>query len=432
MTDRDLLHEYLEYTSDSAFVELVRRHLDLVYATCLRDTGDEALAETATQDVFSLLAHKAGSIDENGSVIDWLFERSRTMTRNIVLRELRDLPTARPAAGIESHLNDAIMHLSDIEREAILLRACERRDFHDVGTEIGAAEEVAKSRVAAAFTSMCSWLGRQGVIVHESELAGFFENYGATASPGLSAQSVAETALGSRRAPANAPAAVTSTVPTPPTVNAVVRAPARRSSVPLMTAVATILIVAGIGTWLIVATSPTQHVAKPMPPTTAQAPEQAAPPSTNAIPATSNNDPFAASSDAAASSTPVSTPTATAAPLPPHPKTTSTGKPEAADVPTDANGLIAGGPPAVPPPAQPPVSTSPPATPTSAPAPSERLMGVVTGDSPSAVMMVDGQERIVTVGADVGNGKVSDIESDHVTITSPDGKSTQVPLSTGR
>ena len=59
-------------------------------------------------------------------------------------------------------------------------------------------------------------------------------------------------------------------------------------------------------------------------------------------------------------------------------------------------------------------------------------MGVVTGAQPSAVMEVDGREQIVSVGATVNGGKVTEIADDHVTITSPNGQSRTVPLATSR
>lgn len=45
MDDWRLLREYVERGSESAFRELVRRHLDLVYGACRRELADPELAK---------------------------------------------------------------------------------------------------------------------------------------------------------------------------------------------------------------------------------------------------------------------------------------------------------------------------------------------------------------------------------------------------
>ena len=62
MTDRQLLAEYAASGSETAFSELVRRHMDMVYSTCLRVLGDKHAAEDATQATFAVLARKAGRL----------------------------------------------------------------------------------------------------------------------------------------------------------------------------------------------------------------------------------------------------------------------------------------------------------------------------------------------------------------------------------
>src|SRR5215216_6077969 len=52
MDDRELLRQYVGHRSEAAFTELVRRHLNLVYATALRLMGDSHLAKDVAQSVF--------------------------------------------------------------------------------------------------------------------------------------------------------------------------------------------------------------------------------------------------------------------------------------------------------------------------------------------------------------------------------------------
>ena len=61
-TDRELLIEYAQHGSESAFQALVERHLDVVFATAFRGLNDTGAAEEITQNVFETLARKAARL----------------------------------------------------------------------------------------------------------------------------------------------------------------------------------------------------------------------------------------------------------------------------------------------------------------------------------------------------------------------------------
>ena len=56
MSDDTLLTEFVQRGDETAFAALVRRHVNLVYATARRQVGDTALAEEITQSVFATVA----------------------------------------------------------------------------------------------------------------------------------------------------------------------------------------------------------------------------------------------------------------------------------------------------------------------------------------------------------------------------------------
>lgn len=66
--ESSLLREFAERHSESAFTELVQRHLDLVYSVALRQLrGDSHLARDAAQAVFCELARSAQKGSVKGS-----------------------------------------------------------------------------------------------------------------------------------------------------------------------------------------------------------------------------------------------------------------------------------------------------------------------------------------------------------------------------
>jgi len=183
--DRRLIQRYTRDGSEDAFHELVERHLRLVYATCLRELGDAALAEDATQIVFLILARKAPSLVLGQSLAGWLFVTARYTCNDLRRREIRrkrhetDLDSVDPGSlryedaawsFIDPNLNDALMSLGEVDRDAVLLRFFEQRSYKEVGEHLSLSEAAAERRVARALVKLRRQLVNAGFAASISAL----------------------------------------------------------------------------------------------------------------------------------------------------------------------------------------------------------------------------------------------------------------------
>lgn len=184
--DSELLGRYAGTRSEDAFAELVRRHVNLVYSSALRQVnGDAHLAQDVAQTVFTDLARKAGSLARRESLAGWLYtsayfaaakivrteNRRRHREENFMREPIQDSEAGHPApAGcapdweqIRPVLDDAMHELKENDREAILLRYFENRPFAEVGAKIGLNENAARMRVERALERLRKIFMRRGV-----------------------------------------------------------------------------------------------------------------------------------------------------------------------------------------------------------------------------------------------------------------------------
>jgi RNA polymerase sigma factor (sigma-70 family) len=175
---QELLADYAENGSESAFRDLVARYVDLVHSAALRLVGgDREIAEDVTQVVFLQLARNADKLARDSFLGGWLhrntcFEASKTM-RGEQRRRAREKQAAfmnsltdHSAANLEKIgpvLDEAINLLGIDDRTAIVLRFFEQRDFRAVGAALGSNEDAARMRVNRALDKLHILLLRRGV-----------------------------------------------------------------------------------------------------------------------------------------------------------------------------------------------------------------------------------------------------------------------------
>src|SRR5580658_1808209 len=145
------------------FQRLVERHIDFVYATALRQTGDPHIAEDITQAVFLLFSQRANRLKAGTMIKGWLFNATRYVVANYRRAKARRKFHEREAAVMRSeivredhsfdvlaHLDDAMAGMSEKDRRVLLLRFFEDMPLVALGRTLGISEDAAKKRVARA------------------------------------------------------------------------------------------------------------------------------------------------------------------------------------------------------------------------------------------------------------------------------------------
>jgi len=186
MEDRQLLERYVAEVSEEAFAELTRRHTGLVYSAALRQVRNEQLAQDVTQVVFANLARRARSIPEGMVLAGWLHRDTRFTALDFIRAEARRLqreqqsvemnapnPDHQPGwEEIRPLLDEALTKLPPADRDALLLRYFEQRDFAGVGAALGASAEAARKRVDRALERLRDYLVKRGITTTAAALGG--------------------------------------------------------------------------------------------------------------------------------------------------------------------------------------------------------------------------------------------------------------------
>lgn len=183
MNDRELLRDYVANNSQSAFTQLVERHLALVYSAARRQLRDSHLAEDVAQQVFTLLARKATRLGPDTILSGWLYRTARNLTSEMLRRERRRLQREQTALEIMNQpsdhtwqqiapvLDDAMAVLSGADHDAVVLRYFENRSLADVGAALGTTDDAAQKRISRALEKLRGFFNRRGKSVTTTALA---------------------------------------------------------------------------------------------------------------------------------------------------------------------------------------------------------------------------------------------------------------------
>jgi len=216
--DHQLLRRYVESASAPAFEALVDRHLGHVFSAALRRVnGDHALAKDVAQTVFVDFARKASRIPRDMPPGGWLHRHTGFVASKMIDKERRRRAREQEAATMNvtelDHpadpewsataplLDAALDSLPSSDRDAIVLRFFEERDFRSVGEALGMSDDSAQKKVSRAIDKLRSALARRGVASTGGALAALLVANSIQSAPaGLSSQVAAQSLAGAATA----------------------------------------------------------------------------------------------------------------------------------------------------------------------------------------------------------------------------------------
>ncbi|MBT3300451.1 MAG: sigma-70 family RNA polymerase sigma factor [Candidatus Marinimicrobia bacterium] len=154
--DHDLIHEF-QSGNDSAFDELVQRHLQMVFGFFVKITQDKMAAEDLAQDLFIKLYRYLKKFRFESAFTTYLY-RAQLNTINSWLRRnkwrnflhLDDIPeTGRSDDTVEDQwrkkeLWDGIYQLPKKQRTVVMMRITEELSYQEIGKIMHISEGSAK------------------------------------------------------------------------------------------------------------------------------------------------------------------------------------------------------------------------------------------------------------------------------------------------
>jgi uncharacterized protein (TIGR03435 family) len=197
LEDHELLAELPKDGSEAAFATLVARHVNLVYSTALRVTGNPHHAEEITQAVFIILSRKAGKLSPKIVLSGWLYQVARFTALNFVKSEIRRQRREQEAymqttanetdsghwEQIAPMLDEAMGQLNETDRNALVLRFFENKTAAEISSELKLTEPAAQKRVGRALEKLRRFFAKRGASSTAAIISGIISANSVHAAP---------------------------------------------------------------------------------------------------------------------------------------------------------------------------------------------------------------------------------------------------------
>ena len=193
-SDAVLLERYAARRDADAFTEIVRRYAGMVYATCMRVTGNAHDAEDVAQECFLTLARRAGAI--SSSLPAWLHvvatNRSKDVVRGETRRRLREEAAMAEQEQADNeptweeiapHVDEVLAGLPEGQRAPLVLHYLHGRTQTDVAAELGVSRATVSRRIDGGMEQLRAGLEKMGVVPSIGVLAVMLAQHSSVAPP---------------------------------------------------------------------------------------------------------------------------------------------------------------------------------------------------------------------------------------------------------
>ena len=215
LNDHELLAEFARSESETAFATLVARHVNLVYSAALRFSGNPDSAKEISQAVFIILARKAAKLSPRIVLSGWLYQTARLTAANWMKGEIRRQQREQEAymqstsnetgwsrqseadawQDVAPLLDEAVGHLGETDRNAVVLRFFENQTAAEVAAALQLTEAAAHKRVNRALEKLRKFFSKRGVTLSATLIAGVVSANSVQAAPAGLAATISVTAV---------------------------------------------------------------------------------------------------------------------------------------------------------------------------------------------------------------------------------------------
>jgi RNA polymerase sigma factor (sigma-70 family) len=175
-TDAEDLRSFASHGDQAAFRRIVERHAPMVHGVAWRRMQNRGMAEDVTQNVFIVLARKARFIPHH-ELAGWLYRTAYMETLNASRKEavqrsaiehltaMTHPPAPAPPewTGISPHLDEVISQLPPADRQLVVMRYFEQRNYREICQTTGHSEPAVRKRMQRALDRLGVLLKRRGV-----------------------------------------------------------------------------------------------------------------------------------------------------------------------------------------------------------------------------------------------------------------------------
>lgn len=208
----------------AAFDSLIRRYANLVYGIAMRQTRDAQLAADISQAVFIVFVRRIGSIHHARALPGWFLKTTRFAVRDARRSAERRRFHEQQAAASRTEptmsqnnpdqaaelavIDDAIASLGRTDRDLVLMRYLQGRDFAVIAATLGITEPAVRKRLGRAIERMRKFFNANGAALSGVGVAGLLGSATTIVAPAAVVEGSVVAAVAGGAASSSAAAAI--------------------------------------------------------------------------------------------------------------------------------------------------------------------------------------------------------------------------------